>query len=331
MKNRALYYPYINVPKSAWISQQLLYLDKLGSIVPSEYIYNPDKLSPYMRDLVSAELVEQIFPAQYIPYDTKFEENFIKLIKSKGYDKMGQKSSSPQGYFKIHIEKFGDGLKDELKSFGLLNEIGYPWCFVEKNTATLLMTYVAAVIGMSEELSMTPITDSSEYLGPYLTEQFPLLSNKNNELIVLNKLIPVPENPIPVLELSNFKEKYSTLLSPFRDEISSKIDQISLITDKSTRDYEIKNFINKSEEKIEEITKRIEEQKWGKVNLGTLSSLTASAIPVMDINEPSDLLKAIPGLIGAVYSVIQPIMKNRKRIKAEPLAYASYVRNGFFR
>lgn len=329
MKNQALYYPYINVPKSAWISQQLLYLDKLGSIVPSEYIYNPDKLSPYMRDLVSAELVEQVFPAQYIPYNTKFEENFIKLIKSNGYDKMGQKNAGLQGYFKIHIEKFGDRLKDELKSLGLLNEIGYPWYFVEKNTATLLMTYVAAVLGMSDDLSMTPITDRSEYLKPYLTEQFPLQSHRNNELIVLNKLIPVPENPIPVLELSNFKEKYSTLLSPFRDEISSKIDQISLIIDKSTRDYEIKDFIKKSEEKIEEISKRIEEQKWGKVNLGTLTSITASAIPVMDINEPSDLLKAIPGLIGAVYSVIQPSIKERKQIKAEPLAYASYVRKSF--
>ena len=331
MKNQALYYPYINVPKSAWISQQLLYLDKLGSIVPSEYIYNPDKLSPYMRDLVSAELVEQIFPAEYIPYDTKFEENFINLIKSKGYDKMGQKTARHQGYFKIHIEKFGDTLKDELKSLDLLNEIEYPWCFVEKNTATLLMTYVAAVIGMSEELSMTPITNSNEYLSPYLTKKFPLHSQKNNEIIVLNKLIPVPENPIPVTELTKFKEKYSTLLTPFRDEISSKINQISVIKDKSIKDYEITAFIKESDEKINEITKRIEEQKWGKVNLGTLSSLTASAIPVMDINEPSDLLKAIPGFIGAVYSVIQPRIKNKKQIKAEPLAYASYVRKGFYK
>lgn len=331
MKNKALYYPYINVPESAWISQQLLYLDKLGSIVPSEYIYNPDKLSPYMRDLVSAELVEQIFPAQYIPYDTKFEENFIKLIKSKGYDKTGQKSTRQQNYFKIHIEKFGDTLKEELKSLGLLNEIEYPWCFVEKNTATLLMTYVAAVISMSEELSMTPITNSNEYLSLYFTKQFPFYSQKNDETIVLNKLIPVPEKPIPVIELCNFKEKFSTLLLPFRNEISSKVEQISLIKDKSTRDYEITTFIKNSEEKIEEITKRIEEQKWGKVNLGTLSSLTASAIPVMDINEPSDLLKTIPGLIGAVYSVIQPRIKNRKQIKAEPLAYASYVRKGIYR
>ena len=61
--------------------QQLLYHDSLGSIVPYEFVQEPEKLSSFMRDLVAAEQVEQIFPGQYIPYNSNFEDEFISLVK----------------------------------------------------------------------------------------------------------------------------------------------------------------------------------------------------------------------------------------------------------
>lgn len=63
MRNNALYFPYISVPDEKWTIKTLLYWDKLSSIVPMDYIGEPEQLSPFMRELVHGNLVEQIFPA----------------------------------------------------------------------------------------------------------------------------------------------------------------------------------------------------------------------------------------------------------------------------
>ena len=38
MEADALYFPYIKVPKSAWFTRILLYWDKVGAIIPSDYV-----------------------------------------------------------------------------------------------------------------------------------------------------------------------------------------------------------------------------------------------------------------------------------------------------
>jgi len=322
MNEKALYYPYINIPKSKWITQQLLYLDKLGSIVPSDYIYMPENLTGYMRDLVSAELVEQIFPAEYIPYNSNFEDAFIRLLKDKNI--IGRKKLLGNNGFKIHIEKFGERLKRELEKMRLLRRIDYKWCYVEKTTAILLMTYIATFISSLPEISMKPITDNPEYLNPF-TET----SNRYGielKTTILKELLPVPNSIVPVNKLVKFKEKYSDLLLSFRKEIDRKINNFSLIEDENTMDYEVKEFIDNSKEKINEISRRIEEQKLGKVNFGTITGVTASIIPAFDLTDITDIYKVIPGILGAAYSVISPRLKVRKELKYEPLAYASYVR-----
>ena len=322
MNNKALYYPYINIPKSKWITQQLLYLDKIGSIVPSDYIYMPDKLTGYMRDLVSAELVEQIFPAEHIPYNSNFEDAFIKLLKEKNI--IGRYNVNNGNVFKIHIEKFGEKLKKELEQMSLLKRIDYRWCFVEKSTAILLMTYIATILSELPSISMKPMTDSQEYLKPFLE------TNNNPEFqikaTVLKELLPVPDSTVPVNKLVRFKEKYSDLLISFRTEIDNKINRLSLIQDDNTRLYELREYIDASRERITEIASRIEEHKLGKVNLGTIAGVTASIIPAFDITEPKDIYKVIPGVFGAAYSVISPILELKKTLKYEPLAYASYVK-----
>jgi hypothetical protein len=52
MADKVLYFPYIRVPDSEWFTQVLLYWDEVGSIVPYEYVYSPEKLGPHMRELV---------------------------------------------------------------------------------------------------------------------------------------------------------------------------------------------------------------------------------------------------------------------------------------
>jgi len=51
--NGLLYYPYINLSQSDWTIRTLLYYEKLGTIVPQEYFYNPERnYEPHMLELV---------------------------------------------------------------------------------------------------------------------------------------------------------------------------------------------------------------------------------------------------------------------------------------
>lgn len=58
-----LYYPYINVPRTDWTLRTLLYYDNIGSIVPQEYFYEPERnYDEFMLELVRNELVTPINP-----------------------------------------------------------------------------------------------------------------------------------------------------------------------------------------------------------------------------------------------------------------------------
>ena len=65
MARKVLYLPYISVPESAWFTRVLLYWDEVGSIVPSAYEVDLSRLTPYMQELVHAELVRPIVHARY--------------------------------------------------------------------------------------------------------------------------------------------------------------------------------------------------------------------------------------------------------------------------
>ncbi len=83
MRSNALYFPFIDIPNSSWMIHTLLYWDKVSSIVPLEYVLRPSAHTKFMRDMVEAELVEQVFPSHHIWKIDGFEETFIRYIKSK--------------------------------------------------------------------------------------------------------------------------------------------------------------------------------------------------------------------------------------------------------
>jgi hypothetical protein len=108
MRNNALYFPYISVPNERWTIKTLLYWDKLSSIVPMEYIDRPEALDDFMRRLVEAGMVEQLFPAQYLQHINEFEKLFVELVDRQ----MGRTHVSPTKHevrrIRIHVEKLGN-------------------------------------------------------------------------------------------------------------------------------------------------------------------------------------------------------------------------------
>lgn len=330
MTTSAIYFPYINVPESAWVSQQLLYLERLGSIVPSDFVYNPSLLTPYMRDLVASELVFQVIPQRYPVYRNEFDEGFLHLLKSQRclLDEKNPKRHQNQ-FFEIHLEKIGSSLTHELEAMGLLVRKNYPWFIIEKRIGILLMTYIATVLGMSNEINMTPLTNDPAFLKPFRTRKFQYHKQIDAEIIVLDKILPIPNKPIPVNDLVRFKEKYSQLLIPFRREVLSRVSHIDTIKERDHRKYAINELVSDLNEKIEEITRRLEEQRWGEVNLGTICSLASATMPVFEATNSGDLTelyKSIPGLVGAAYIFTKPNGQKMKKLKSEPMAYASFVK-----
>ena len=67
MKKNALFYPYINLPeKEQWLIQNLLYWDKLNSIVPTQFNHDESNLTDTMIELKNKELVNFIHPMDYL-------------------------------------------------------------------------------------------------------------------------------------------------------------------------------------------------------------------------------------------------------------------------
>jgi len=60
--DQVLYFPYISVPSDAWFTRVLLYWDAVGSIVPAPYADAPERLTPYMQDLMAAQMIRPISP-----------------------------------------------------------------------------------------------------------------------------------------------------------------------------------------------------------------------------------------------------------------------------
>ncbi len=335
MKN-ALFFPYINIPPEKWILQMLLYLDEVGSIVPYDYVYQEDKMEPFMRDLVASKLVKNIVPVEYVKNVDRFTETFLQVVERKISRR--RRHSDSKEYFRIHIEKMDYRLTEELRKMRLLEHSDYPWFLVEKKTAIYFMAFLASSICIDPKLEMVPFTNEKRFLKPFFSDQLtsspPALSYEDDLSITISKILPVPETVISIQSLIRFKEKNNKLLSGFRDEIESKIELINLLDDKSTRKYQLQKFIQESQEKIDELKSKMEEQRWGRVNFGTIAGLGSAAIPVVEAiinDDPSELIKSLPGIAGAIYSMRHDYSKAKKEIKSSPYAYAAYEQKYKFR
>lgn len=150
-----LYYPYINLPRTDWTARTLLYYDKIGSIVPQDYFYNPEKYEPFMRRMVQEELVIPLNPLEVLDRPWELSEPFIKYIHSPDLSlakrvKYFQEGLSGKRKFtgiKIHMDKFEYNTFHQLSEVGLAKRNNNDWFIVEKHTAKELMTFLATVIG----------------------------------------------------------------------------------------------------------------------------------------------------------------------------------------
>jgi hypothetical protein len=314
MKSRALYFPYISIPESRWLTQMLLYWDQVSSIVPYEYVHQPEVLGSYMQELMREELVNQVIPGQYVHRIPRFVDRFATYLEGSNEILDDRRQNFSEGkVFKIHIEKMGD-LDHVLTKMGLANATEYPWYNVEHDTAHDFMTYLATILGQIKSVDSFAVTDSNVYLERLKISgvQIDKIDQQvaSLRINILNRILPVPDHQVSPSEISIFKKKHNNDLLSFRRRVEKEIINVLNISDSTLRNRQLDLFYEEADHQIIEIQKTMQSFGWKTIRAG-ISVL--SAIP------------GIPPLFGLMGAISDLIPSINPRVKNVDFAYAAHA------
>jgi hypothetical protein len=303
MKNKVLYFPYINVPNSIWFTRMLLYWDEVGAIVPYDFIERPNRLDGHTRSLVQATLVKQVIPGEFLYKIPAYTASFVNYLESLG-SKLEERRKSFKGLprmrrtFKIHIEKMDD-LGEIFVGMGLAKRKEYPWYEVEAETGKEFMAYLAATLGRLEDLLYIPITDELRHLEEFVFSSSPDLEPEKKissiRLQLLEDLFPAPARPLHAQEIEEFKAKHGDKLSAFRFKVESELVNIADIDDEALCQRKMELFKEETMGAIREIKNYLNESGYNRLTLGKIGSVIA-AIPG---------ISGFFGLANAIYNAFQ--------------------------
>jgi len=315
LKKRVLYFPYIRIPKSAWLTQTLLYWDKVSSIVPYEFINRPESLGPYMQGLLQEELVDQVIPGMYIHEIPNFEPAFQTYIDGLGAEMDRRRARFARGRrFKIHMEKMG-GIGHALAGQGLAREGPHPWYEVEADTADDFMSYLAAVLGQIERVDSSPVTNRAAYLRRFahagVAEDRVIQQLQSLRTAVLKKVLPVPAHDLDPSAIRAFKDRHGHLLADFRWRVERELVAAAAIGDDILRKRHLDIFFDESAARAEEIQAAMRGARWETAE-ASLSVL--SAIP------------GAPQMFGLAAALWNALSGRQRQATSQDFAYAAYVR-----
>ncbi len=309
MQSNALYYPYIDVPNEKWLLHTLLYWEKLYSIVPIKYYYEPELHSLFMQRLLQENLVVPIVPSQYVRCDdlALFADKIEDYIKD-GNPKINLKSKNRSC---IHVEKLGD-IASRLESLDVVENIGNGWLSMPKNIADLFMQYIAQNISKKSSISADAITYNNFY--KYNNKRTNEIRNN-----VLEFLIPVPDGTISFEDLHKFKEKHHKILAKFRMFVENIIIEIQQFVDNGENYEEVKMSVFKQMDfEIREIEDAMKGQ-WKNVILNKIVPLFTIGLHCFCDNVPPEV--DVIGMIAPWFG------GNEINYSREPLSYSVFARN----
>jgi hypothetical protein len=228
MKANALYFPYINVPQSPWLFTMALYWDRISSIAPIEYADNPDQYSPFMRELLQAGLVQQVFPYQHIYGQRsgahRFGETFIEYVESRLSNRVTRPNiQHARNPVKIHFEKLAP-IAGELERLGVCRKVNHSWYEMVPSFATAYMAYLATFLGLSKDVDAQPLTDdlaSYRMLTGFESQRRFVSRRDTVRNILLPAVLPTPSDDFDVRKLVRFKDANAEQLSRFRNRIEN--------------------------------------------------------------------------------------------------------------
>lgn len=280
-----MYFPYIEVPSSAWFTRTLLYWDQVGTIVPESYLYDPEPLTPYMRDLVHAELVRQV-PALEAR-GKWFKQSFTDYLDQLGVVELARRREAFEWgeLERIHSTK-ARGLGVDLRHLGSLGLTdrgkGGGFVLMERRTASEFMAALAVELCQpgqafqrdvdGRESRWVPTTDvprAAEALVNGLSLGSPVAPvhlrleghyrTESTRLELLERLLPVPTEPVEVDRLVQFKYLHGDLLSQLRRYMEREVDAAAGIGDAAMRQRHLDRIVDEMEDRVEQAERYIRE------------------------------------------------------------------------
>ncbi|SRR5258706_10875503 len=303
--NKILYYPYINVPRTDWALRALLYYENMGSIVPQEYFYNPERTyEPFMLELVKNELVIPIDPIKVLDNPWVISEPFLKYVEQNRVklEEARQNSSFSNGSLihsdkfygaRIHADKFDESIFYSLEQLGLARRNGR-WYFVETQIADQLMKFLATVI--SAKLNMLPTTD---FLQPTTNKNTRRDQQRKRETI-LNNLIPFPKD-IDLKSMKKFKERNNELLIAFKN----RVEQIVLDPNLMEGTEQFDEIVKELQIRKKELSIKMKESKFRDILLGTVCGIIGAVQGLTAAETTGALIGAFPGFASAIHSALK--------------------------
>ncbi|MBM4928307.1 hypothetical protein HYO35_22425 [Vibrio parahaemolyticus] len=339
MRKNALYFPYISVPNNQWTIKTLLYWDRLSSIVPMDYLHNPDALDPFMRSLVYEGLVEQVVPANHLYQIPRFEQSFIDFIEKR--QPVLQRGSFSDQRGRIHHEKLGSTIHAEklgeipnyLIETGLAIESdSYGWYLVDKRVAKWFMAYLATCLGALDDVDAAPVTNQVGFASLISPQIYRNNKHKNKARdVVLEAILPTPSEEVTLDQLLRFKSDYGHLLPKLRLKVESHCAHIATIRDHEVRELMTNEFISNCRDDLKEIEDAMS-PTWRHITFGKIIPLFGAGFTVNAIDANEDTLAyagAALSLAGVAYDAIASIRSDRERAQNKPLAYIAHAHRNF--
>lgn len=320
MKNTVIYYPYIRVPESPWLTRMLLYWDSVRIILPMEFDREREQLGPHTESMLDERLVEPIVPSEYVPRIRGFVDNFLTYLHGLGSEveeRQSKFAEAAQGSRSlIHSEK-GDELIDALMDEGLAAYYEYPWCSVEASTAQDFMAYLAVVLGEDEYINAIPVTDERKGVAPFfrgISSEYELEHMAETKigpirLDMLESVFPAPEEPLSASDIRAFKDKHGYKLAAFRRKVEERVNAVAGIENAAVRDRQLDVVRQDIAADIEELQTLMTSWRWHLVKLGDICGVVAQLSSLNPLSLASTVLRAF-----------------RPKERPAPFAYAVYAR-----
>ncbi len=321
MRSNALYFPYINVPQSSWVLSSLLYWERFSAIVPYEYVAEPRRYSPWMRDLVAAGLVKTIQPVDHmdgLPQDVglPFVDVAQRWLDARGGD-------TGTHFASIHAEKIGDWFFGPLQEMGVLTPGDYPWYRMPTPLANRFMAYLATLLAELDSVDATPLTDSEPR-----TRVFGGNARDDTRSQLLSKVIPLPllDDTADIDAIVAFKERYGSQAARFRRRIEEEVIAIASVADLAQRNEMAALVGTRLSDEIDELHEALA-GRWRKIVFGSLLPVVpASATLAATAAGPAVAAGlAATSLATAIYSAVATF-KDVRGLAHRPLAYAALFR-----
>ena len=340
-----LYYPHIDLPRTDWTIRNLLYYEKIGSIVPEENFYSPECYHPFMREMIQNELVIPINPMEVLEHPREIIEKYIEYTESEYFDVEKRKLFFTRGASqrihrgkleysgnkiypnkfnlcgnRIHRNKFDMDIFDYLERMGLAIQENNSWFIVEKTTSIELMIFLATVIGEKIDYQLTTDRFYRNSIVPFKSKQeVEIYELKNQKRVqILNELIPFPQD-LDIIRLRRFKDRHRNLLRSFKNKV-----ELIVLDDSIDYDSELfKEKVNELQIAKEELTARMNESRFGPIFYGTICGMLGAALGLIPATSMGFYL-GIPAFLNAIYSASK-IEKPENIIDQTGLKYIALI------